>query len=355
MKKHILLSLLIIFGIADTQAQIGKKQLPALKDSIIRYYQTDKKTGDPVNEFLKTFELFFTNYNLTLSAALKQEELRTKLSYREVVSAFYDSLYNYFIHVVLQGEIEAAEQNLKTYSVLTTQYYCDCVNQSANAQVKNEAFGELMQQCSNTMGNDNNFMQKIGQAVSLKMLTDKNEIVKISSISLVAGCKPVTDYFYTSIKNIFIEEFILEGENRAFNIVDSLNALLPGDVKKTKELFPDYKKFTGDRTKINGLINTEEVAQKSDTKNNENGTVTVVYTYYRSHQKQIILLGQAEYLLNKRSPFAVVLSCKYVDPGKIKDPDQIIKSIKDMDFILPPPPAMDELREIKIDTKKEGK
>lgn len=355
MRKHILLTFLIILGIADTRAQISNKQLPALKDTILRYYQTDKNTGDPVNEFVFTFDIFFNAANRHLSKALKEEGLKSKLSYRELVTAFYDSLYYYFINVALPEEINAAEQNVIKYAALTTEYYCNCLKQQVAGDIKDEEFGAVIQQCTNIMANDNTFMQKVAQVVALNMLADKNAVMKTGGINLVSGCESVTGYFYRNIKNIYIENYILEGENAVLNIADRVNALSAEEKKKLTEVFPAYKKFTNEITKVNGLMNVEGVEEKKEAKDNKDGTVTIVKTYYTNKQKQVNLLGQAEYMLNKRAPFAIILSCTYIAPEKIKNAAELVKEIKDSDFILPPPPSMDELREIKKDTKKEGK
>ncbi|MFD2918129.1 hypothetical protein ACFS6H_00330 [Terrimonas rubra] len=353
MRKKILLCALVIISTLNTYAQIGKKQLPALKNSIVKYYQTDKNTGDPVNEFMMTFELFFNKSNQQLGDAIKEEELRTKLSYRKIAGVFYDSLYYYVINVLLPEEVNAAEQNVRKYAALTTQYYCDCFKQHGTDGIKEQEFSELVQKCTNTMANDNTFMQKVAQSVSLNMLADKNILMKISGITLLADCKSITDYFYRSIKDIYAESYIIEGENAVFDILDRLNASSLEEKKRLSGIFPTHKKFASDITKINKLINTEKVERETNSKNNEDGTVTIVKTFYQKNKKQILLLGQAEYVLNKRSPSAIVLSAKYVTSEKIKDAKSIIKTIQDNDFILPPPP-MGELREIKIDTKKEG-
>ncbi len=353
MKRNFLFAFLVITATIHIQAQIGEKQLPALKDSILKYYQTDKNTGDPVNEFVFTFDLFFNTANRQLNAALKEEGLKSKLSYRELVTTFYDSLYYYFINVALPKEINTAEQNVIKYAALTTEYYCNCLKQQVAGDVKDEEFSSVIQQCTNIMANDNAFMQKVAQVVALNILADKNAVMKTGGISLVAGCKPVTGYFYRNIKNIYIENYILEGENDVLKIADLVNASSPEEKKKLPEVFPAYKKFTNDITKINGLINIEGAEDTKKVKDNKDGTVTIVKTYYRNKQKQVSLLGQAEYVLNKRAPFAIVLSCKYIAPEKIKNAEEVINSIKDIDFILPPP-TMEDLREIRIDTKKEG-
>ncbi len=353
--KKILLVISFTIGMTIKMfGQIAEEQLNVLKDSILKIYEKSKPVTNPIEDVLLTFGYFFSPDNKVLSSIVKSVEAKTNDAYPKVVESIYDSLYTYLIKEVLPEKINKAEQKIKRYGKAVTQKYCDCFNENSNPEPDDEAFSKLNEICNNKVGADTVFLKEMKKLIDAGSPPDETAAQQITSLSLLSGCPIVSNYFKKSANDIYIQLYVSNVEGEMLGIVNKIYGVFPEEKKLIPKLFPEHKKFANELAKTNALANKEGVDEYVEIKNNENGTVSIFKTFYKNSKKDVNLLGQVEYLLNKRSPFAIVLSCKYVMPDKIVNGIKIIESIKAADLLPPPPPFMEELREIKIDTKKRG-
>jgi hypothetical protein len=262
-----------------------------------------------------------------------------------------DSIYKRFVNEFFWQDQQVDLLRFGTILAMYNEKLCACLSPVLNSRYKYRDLTSIVVACDSATLTDALFMSNLTAELKKISLNDRRKMQQYAAKYSYQHCPAyyqalnqpmfmsVIDNHYAFIRNISrdLEERVV-GLYKASKI-DSLRLI-----------FPDYSLYKKDIEKSSASIKAKLDYTISDNEKDKDDPALVkrIVTFFRE-DKKIVLLGQVACTYKIDDLTLKVKSYQYITVDKIKNKEEILKNLE----IEPPPPPIEELKEIRI-LKKEN-
>ena len=345
---------LIVMVVLTCKLSAQTYQLPVkeLTDSFLNIYsQTDKATNF-FSRLSTTSRGFFSPGNKSFTAAVTALGKELKINSDSSANLIFDTVLNNYIQNHFLDEYPGMLEKDKELYEYYNRKICFCISD----KIKKSSYGKLketdMQNCAMDLLTDTSYVNTLRKLAGSKTVNEMYAISQLASLYTVQRCHELTNYFVGIIKENSIYEYLSEVKYM-FRDADYTIVTLykKNDFTSLASLFPGYKNFESTIKQISSLFNKRRLSILPKQELTPSGKLNFTKTYYYYQNKKPVIVGQVFYTIKENLPDAPVLTIKFFSPDKITNKAAINRELLADEDLLPPPP-MEIIKEVRIDTSQ---
>jgi hypothetical protein len=351
MKKYIVL-IYLSCSISLLQAQSYNLDSKKLTD---QYVATYKKTNPNENFFVRMSSaannLFLVD-NLPIYEAVGRLRKKSRLSVDSAVNIIFDTIIHSFARDRLWDDHPGQQNKYLPFFQMYNNRLCPCVTEKIQQLKMRE--DTAMNQCMMKVITDTNYVKETKRLLGHFTVNEVQDVSQLSGLYIFQNCGVVYRYFLESLRYESVYQMLENLKDWLRQLDKTLTEMYNLQSPELIKTFPSYKTYTADLKSSTAMLKLDRLLSFHNRKENTDGSVTFINTYYSYTQDKSQLYGQIIYKI--RDPFftAPILSLRFIPSAQIKDRNRYLKQIEDERLMEPPPPPpmLEQLKEIKIDTLK---
>jgi hypothetical protein len=354
MKKAILVSLFYIISTITSgqQYKVDKRLIGQLMEV---YVQTNKKENFFTRLSTSTVAVFSSGNKLFMNAIQSITE-RNKISIDSAANIVFDTLMSSFSRDHIWDEYPGKE---KEYVGFLNSYYqliCPCITDKINTSPNKKLKDGDMEKCVTNLASDTSYVNTVKRQFSNKPLDEIMQVGEIASLFVFRNCKPVNLYFTGILRGESVYSFLSKWDNELYDIDNKIVQKYSSKAKDLPALLPAYKKSEPSIKSLSTTLSIKKIDSFKEKETNSAGDIIITKTYYSFKNDSGLIYGQLVVQFKKQAINPIITSFRYIPFKQMKDGSKFLEKLNDKNLQPPsfmePPPDVEILQEVKIDTLK---